>query len=108
MYEVLITVGNRLAECIRKSDTVARMGGDEFTIIIRNVESKKAINDIVKKIHATLKIAMHIGEIKCTVNSSIGVAIYPDNGKDSEALLRNADSTMYRVKKDGKGGFKFT
>jgi histidinol-phosphatase (PHP family) len=50
---------------------------------------------------------MQIGDIKCKVNSSIGVAIYPDNGNDSETLLKNADQLMYEIKKNGKGGFKF-
>ncbi len=106
--EVLITVGNRLSKCIRKSDTVARMGGDEFTIIIRNNESKKIITEIVHKIHKALQEVITIGDLACKVNASIGAAIYPINGKDSETLLRNADSTMYDVKKNIKGGFEFS
>lgn len=106
--EVLVTVGNRLLKCIRKSDTVARMGGDEFTIIIRNNESEKIITEIVHKIHKALQEDITIGDLTCKVNASIGAAIYPINGKDSETLLRNADSTMYDVKKNIKGGFKFS
>jgi len=106
--EVLITVGNRLLQCIRKSDTVARMGGDEFTLIIRNNEHEKVITEIVKKIHLSLQEVITIGDLACKVNASIGAAIYPINGKDSETLLRNADSTMYDVKKNIKGGFEFS
>lgn len=105
--EVLITVGNRLSNSIRKSDAVARMGGDEFTIILRNIEDKKVINTLAKKIHKALKEVMHIGVNECYINSSIGIAIYPDSGTDIETLLRNADSTMYKVKRNGKGGFEF-
>jgi diguanylate cyclase (GGDEF)-like protein/PAS domain S-box-containing protein len=105
--EVLIIVANRLLQCIRKSDTVARMGGDEFTIIIRNIQDKKSVNNFVKKIHKGLQEVMHIDDLECRVNSSIGVAIYPDNGIDSETILRNADLSMYEIKKNGKGGFKF-
>ena len=106
--DVLVTVGNRLLQCIRKSDTVARMGGDEFTIIIRNSENKKNITEIVKKIHHTIQEIITIGDIECQVNASIGAAIYPINGKDGETLLRNADSTMYDVKRNTKGGFDFS
>lgn len=50
---------------------------------------------------------MYLGTTKCLINSSIGIAIYPDNGKESETLLKNADSAMYQIKKEGKGGFSF-
>lgn len=105
--EVLIAAGNRLQECVRKSDTVARMGGDEFTIIIRNAEDRKSIHGVVKKIHDVLQKAITIDSFECSVNSSIGVAIYPDDGADSEILLKNADSSMYEVKRNGKGGIRF-
>ncbi|MDF1618037.1 sensor domain-containing diguanylate cyclase [Petrocella sp. FN5] len=103
---VLITVGKRLLTCIRKSDTVARMGGDEFTIVLRNIEDQENVNRLVKKIHTILQKVMHIDSIECKVNSSIGVAIYPENGRDSETLLRNADAFMYEIKRNGKGGYR--
>lgn len=103
--EVLIIVGRRLLNCIRKSDTVARMGGDEFTIVLRNIKDDTVIDNIVRKIHTALQEVMYIDSYEGRVNSSIGVAIYPDNGRDSETLLKNADSSMYEIKKNGKGGF---
>lgn len=106
--EVLITVGNRLLKCVRKADTVARMGGDEFTIIFRNIENKRDVEKLVKKIHVELQEVMHIGPNQCKVNSSIGVAIYPENGRDSGTLLKNADSSMYDIKRNGKGGISFS
>lgn len=105
--DVLVTVANRLSNNVRKSDTVARMGGDEFTIILRNTEDKKAVTELIRKIHHDLQEVMHIKGNACYVNSSIGVAVYPDNGSDSETLLRNADSAMYEVKRNGKNGFAF-
>lgn len=104
---VLITVGKRIQQCIRKSDTAARMGGDEYSALLLDVQDKKALSNVVDKIHKTLQEVMHIGNHECYVNSSIGVAIYPTNGEDSEILLRNADSKMYEVKRNGKGGFEF-
>ena len=105
--EVLTTVGNRLLKCVRKSDTVARMGGDEYTVILKNVEDKEDIKNLVEKIHKSLQEVMQIDGVECFVNSSIGVALYPENGYDSETLLRNADSLMYEIKRNGKGGYKF-
>lgn len=105
--KVLIEVGKRLLKCIRKSDTVARMGGDEFTIILRNIKDKKTTENLVKKIHGLLQEVIHIKGNECSVGSSIGVSIYPEHGKDSETLLRNADLSMYKVKRNGKDDFKF-
>lgn len=104
--EVLTTVGKRIQTCIRKSDTAARMGGDEYSVLLRGIEDKKAVSIVVEKIHNSLQETIHIGNNECYINSSIGVAIYPYNGKDSETLLRNADSIMYEVKRNGKGGFE--
>jgi len=105
--EVLIAVGNRIQKCIRKSDTVARMGGDEYSVLLRGMTDKQAAKTVAEKIHKTLKEVMHVEKNKCYVNSSIGIAIYPNNGEDSELLLKNADSAMYDIKKHGKGGFIF-
>ena len=105
--EVLITIGNRLLQCIRKSDTAARMGGDEYTIIIRNIEEIKNVEILVKKIHKALQEVMCIDLIECKVDSSIVIAIYPENGEDSDTLLRSADTSMYDVKRNGKGGFGY-
>lgn len=105
--EVLITVGNRLQSAVRKSDTVARMGGDEYTIIARNIEDDHNIEVLVGKLQAVIKEVIIIGDIECFVNSSVGIARYPEHGKDSDTLLRNSDTAMYEVKKSGKMGFAF-
>lgn len=105
--KVLIKTGNRLSSSIRKSDMVSRMGGDEFTVIIRNAENRENVQKVVNKIHSELNEAMRIDDIICKVNSSIGIAIYPDNGNNSEELLKNSDISMYEIKKNGKGGYIF-
>ena len=97
--EVLINVGNRLLNCLRKSDTVARMGGDEFTILLRNVNNKESVHSLIKKIHKTLKKTIYLNSIECNINASIGVSIYPENGESSEGLLKYADSSMYAMKR---------
>lgn len=105
--EVLVTVGKRLLKRIRKSDTAARMGGDEFTVILRNIEDLLAVDNLIEEIHDVIQEVMHINGNECRVGSSIGVAIYPDHGIESETLLRNADLSMYNIKRNGKGGFNY-
>jgi len=105
--EVLIKVSDKLLKCIRKSDTVARMGGDEFTIILRNIKDKTTAENLVKKIHTVLQEVIYIGDNECNIGSSIGISIYPDHGKDSKTLLRNADLSMYEIKRNGKSSYKF-
>ena len=100
--EVLTIVGTRLLDSVRRSDTVARMGGDEYTVIIRNVENGKVVDMLVEKIHSVIKEPIIIDSISCSVDASIGMAIFPENGKDSETLLRNADSAMYNLKRTKK------
>jgi histidinol-phosphatase (PHP family) len=105
--EVLITVGQRLLKCMRNNDFAARLGGDEFAIIIQEMESMASVELLAQKIHKVLQETIPINTVACKVNSCIGIAIYPDTGKDNESLLRNADSAMYEIKKKGKGGFGF-
>lgn len=105
--DVLITVGKRLTKSVRKSDTVARMGGDEFTIILRDTHDRDSIEKVVRKIHQRVKEAMRFGDCVCHVDSSIGIAVYPDDGLDSETLLKNADEVMYKIKHSGKGSYGF-
>lgn len=86
---------------------MARMGGDEYSVLLCNIKDKNEVSNVVENIHQALQVVMHIEDNECYINSSIGIAIYPDNGTESETLLRNTDSTMYEVKRNGKGGFKF-
>lgn len=102
---VLIEVGNRLVKHVRETDFVARLGGDEFAIIFRDIEDMKSAVDITENIHTILQEPMHIGTLDCSINSSIGLAAYPDTAKESETLVRDADSAMYGIKRNGKGGF---
>jgi histidinol-phosphatase (PHP family) len=105
--EVLITLGKRLLMSVRKSDVVARMGGDEFTVLIRNIKDEASVEKFVIKIHEVLKEVIHLDSIECRVNASIGIGIFPKNGTDKETLLKNADSSMYDIKRNGKSGYRF-
>ncbi|MFA7019347.1 MAG: GGDEF domain-containing protein [Sphaerochaetaceae bacterium] len=103
---VLVTIGKRLLTCIQETDFVARLGGDEFAILIENIEDVSSAEDLAKKIGRVLQESMCIDTIVCKISSSIGIAVYPDAGKDSETLLKNADSAMYEVKRGEKGGIR--
>lgn len=106
---VLKTTGSRLLSSVRKSDTVARMGGDEFTVILRDISDMKDAGLIVQKIYDKLCEEMVFGQNKCSVKASIGVALYPINDTEPNGLMKKADSSMYEIKKrgKGKGGIRF-
>lgn len=100
----LIAVGNRLAESIRESDFAARLGGDEFAVIACNIESGTSAEQLAERVHANLQEKLILDTVECTINASVGVALYPDAGTDGETLLREADAAMYKIKRQGKGG----
>lgn len=104
--QVLIATGNRLKECIRETDFVARLGGDEFSVVVHDIVESESLDHLSRRIRTTLQELMHIGSVECKINASIGIAVYPDSGNDSETLLKNADSAMYEIKKNGKDGIR--
>lgn len=106
--KLLQTVANRLRETIRKEDTLARFGGDEF-VFVSNIENnfENSILVIVKKLIACFKNPFEIMEHKIILTTSIGISLYPDDGKTQEELLRNADLAMYHAKELGENQFQF-
>lgn len=96
---VLIEVSSRLRGLLRDSDTVARMGGDEFVVILHDISSKTAVNTIVKKIIDALAQPILFHDTRFTVTASVGISIYPDDDKQIDALLQKADKAMYQAKK---------
>lgn len=104
---VLQETANRLTSCVRASDTVARLAGDEFTIIADKVVSITDIATVAKKILHAMATDFLINDHSISCGISIGIAVYPESGTDSDTLLKNADAAMYEVKKAGKNGFRF-
>ncbi|MFN2443264.1 MAG: putative bifunctional diguanylate cyclase/phosphodiesterase, partial [Thermoanaerobaculia bacterium] len=105
--KVLQAVGDRLSEAIRAEDTVARIGGDEFAIVLSDLHDEESVRERAENIILLLQespVLIHDEEIRVT--ASVGAAVYPRDGDDPEVLLRNADSTMYRIKEKGGRGFK--
>lgn len=101
---LLQAVGKRLLSSVRETDTVARMGGDEFVIVIPNFKSLGDIERFGLQIVEAVDKPISIGDHELNVTVSIGLSIYPDGGLDAEQLLKNADSAMYTVKDTGRNG----
>jgi len=103
---LLKAVAERIRRCVREGDTVARFGGDEFTLLIPRIDNIEDAAKIAHKIIETIRIPFLISERELFVTTSIGIAISPDDGRDPETLVRNADTAMYRAKDQGRDGYQ--
>jgi diguanylate cyclase (GGDEF)-like protein/PAS domain S-box-containing protein len=103
---VLVMTASRLKKIRRKEDTISRLGGDEFILLLPNTDSDGAAH-VAKKIISNLSEPYHIDQHELLVTPSIGISIYPDDGLRPETLIQNADSAMYRAKQDGRCTFRF-
>ena len=102
---VLKNVATRLQNLIRAGDTVARMGGDEFTIILNNLHSIEDAEKIAEKIIQRIAVPFTFGNISCSLGVSIGIALFPDHGTVGELLINKADQSMYLAKAKGRNTF---
>ena len=104
---LLREVAKRIVACVRDSDTVARMGGDEFTVALCNANTPASVALVAKKIIAAIAEPFALNGKNCSVSVSIGIALYPDNGKTSEQLVKLSDAAMYLAKNSGKNCYRF-
>jgi diguanylate cyclase (GGDEF)-like protein/PAS domain S-box-containing protein len=105
--KLLQSVAARLSTCVRKSDTVSRWGGDEYVILLSEVGQAADAAVSAAKIIAELKGLHNIGKYRLHITASIGISTYPEGGKDSETLIKNADMAMYHAKENGRDNFQF-
>jgi diguanylate cyclase (GGDEF)-like protein len=102
--ELLRQIGKRFVECVRASDTVARVGGDEFAVLLDTAASRAGAEEVAAKLNHALQAPLALGDgLEAHVTCSIGIALFPPDGADGPALLRAADAAMYRAKAAGKG-----
>ncbi len=105
--QLLIQVGQRLGHCIRESDTVCRLGGDEFTAILENIIRSEDVAEISRKIVSRIAEPFFLADQETFIGISIGIALFPYDGRDSAALIQKADEAMYKSKESGRGQWRF-
>ncbi len=104
---LLKQVSRRLQDSVRASDTVARIGGDEFVVLLPSIEQEIDATIVAEKILHALKQPFNISGHEIGISGSVGIAAYPEHGDDEKLLLINADIAMYHAKKDGRNGYRF-
>jgi diguanylate cyclase (GGDEF)-like protein/PAS domain S-box-containing protein len=104
---VLKEVAQRLVNQLRIGDTVCRIGGDEFVVVLPEAKRSTDAANVAAKIIETLSQPVRVADRGLIVTPSIGIAVYPDDGRDAEALIRNADAAMYHAKESGRANFQF-
>jgi len=105
--KVLQSVAKRLVDCVRFSDTVSRQGGDEFVVLLSEVDQSEDAAISARRILHAVAEAHSIDKHDLHVTTSIGVSVYPDDGPDSETLIKNADTAMYQAKENGRQSYQF-
>jgi len=98
---LLQAVSQRLLGLLRKSDTVARMGGDEFLLILPEMNTREDAIITAERILDTLSTPFHLGSYEVLITTSIGIAFFPEDGEDANSLIKKADISMYKAKEKG-------
>ena len=104
---LLKEVAARLTSCVRETDTVFRFGGDEFTILLTDLNTRDAAAKVAETVSETLSKPFKLRKRKASIGASIGISLYPADGTDPESLMKQADETMYVVKEQGKNHYRF-
>lgn len=104
---LLQSVAKRLVASVRGSDTVSRQGGDEFAILLSEIAHVQDAGTSAAKMLTSLRAPHSIAGHELHIDSSVGISIYPQDGENAEALIKNADTAMYHAKEQGRNNLKF-
>lgn len=104
---ILQSFSKRLCGCLRGGDTLSRWGGDEFTVLLPQIRNAEDTIKLAQRILTELKQPFEIGEHQLYIKTSIGIALYPQDGEDGETLLKNADAALYKAKEQGRDRYRF-
>ncbi|MCH8617754.1 EAL domain-containing protein [Undibacterium sp. TS12] len=103
---MLVELSRRLVAAMRENDTISRLGGDEFILLLTGVD-EHTVEQVLQKLMQVVNAPFHLGDYDLNVTASMGIAIYPNDGRDLETLSRNADAAMYRAKREGRNTYRF-
>jgi diguanylate cyclase (GGDEF)-like protein/PAS domain S-box-containing protein len=105
--ELLRQVARRLSECVRLEDTIARQGGDEFIVLLDSLDDGRGASVVAQKLLNALRQPISLGGTEQHVSGSVGIALYPDDGRDPQTLMKNADTAMFHGKSLGKNTYQY-
>ena len=105
--QVIVETGRRLLAGVRSGDTVARLGGDEFAVALTDVAREEDVAIVAQKIIESLLVPVEMNGQELSAAASIGISLYPKDGEDCQALVKNADAALFRAKDAGRGNFQF-
>ncbi|MBC3888613.1 diguanylate cyclase [Acetobacterium paludosum] len=105
--KVLVTISDRISAILRKTDTFARFGGDEFMILLTEIDTSTVVAQMTDKILAAVAAPVDLGKDQIQVTASIGIVLYPDDGSEIQVLIKKSDQVMYQVKNNGRNNAQF-
>ncbi|HSN21153.1 MAG TPA: EAL domain-containing protein, partial [Usitatibacter sp.] len=105
--ELLRQVARRLAACVRFEDTIARQGGDEFIVLLDSIDDSRGASIVAQKILVALRQPFNLGGTEQHVSGSVGIAVFPEDGRDAQTLMKNADTAMFHGKGIGKNTYQY-
>jgi len=105
--QLLQQVAKRLGNCVRQTDTVSRLGGDEFAILLTDFKSQMHLSDLGEKLAQCIMAPYEIDSTRIEVSTSVGISVYPEDGRDPDTLIKHADMAMYQAKARGRNNVQF-